>query len=105
MKIAVGIIGLVLSMVAFMQSCTIAGLSRLADDETIVEAGTFGMLTAFLMFLGGAFAFGLPRAAQVFFGLSFIASIPAREDFPDMWIWGIVAAILAGSLFFNRTSG
>lgn len=101
MKIAVGIIALVLSMIVFMQSCTITGLSGLADDTASQEAGTFGMLTAFLMFLGGAFAFGVPRVATALLALAFLASIPAREDFPDMMIWGGVCAVLGLILSFT----
>ncbi|RDC68891.1 hypothetical protein DLJ49_19585 [Rhodovulum sp. 12E13] len=102
MKIAVGIIGITLALIALMQSCTITGLSGIVEDEATGEAGAMGMLTAFLMFFGGAFAFGVPRVAQVFFGLAFLASIPARENFPDMWVWGIISAILAGLLFFHK---
>ena len=94
MKMAVGIIGLVFSMIALVQSCTITGLSSLADKQDVGQAGAVGMLTAILMFLGAAFTFGLPKVARVLFALSFFASIPAREHFPDMWIWGIVSAIL-----------
>lgn len=102
MKIAVGIIALVLSMVAFMQSCTITGLSGITNDSAVGEAGALGMLTAFLMFLGGAFAFGVPRAAQVLLGLAFLVSIPARDEFPDMWVWGIIALVLAVLLSFHK---
>jgi len=40
MKIAVGIIALVLSMVALMQFCTITGLSGITNDSAVGEAGT-----------------------------------------------------------------
>ncbi|MBU3262205.1 hypothetical protein KPG71_19495, partial [Roseovarius sp. PS-C2] len=61
MKIAVGIIGITLALIALLQSCTITGLSGISEDQATGEAGAFGMMTAFLMFFGGAFAFGLPR--------------------------------------------
>jgi len=102
MKIAVGIIGIALALIALVQSCTITALSGITEDQATGEAGSLGMVTAFLMFFGGAFAFSLPRVAQVFFGLAFLASIPARENFPDMWVWGIVSAVLAGLLFFLK---
>ena len=60
------------------------------------------MVTALLMFFGGAFTFGVPRVAQIFFALSFLTSIPARENFPDMWVWGIISAVLAGLLIFRK---
>ena len=100
MKIAVGVIGLVLSMIALMQSCTITGLSGLANDSTMGNAGSLGVLTAILMFFGAAFSFGLPKVARVLFALSFFVSIPARSAFPDMWIWGFVSLILGLLLMF-----
>lgn len=104
MKIAVGIIALVFSMIALLQSCTIRGLSGMANDEQIGQAGALGMLTATLMFFGGAFSFGLPRVARVLFALGFLASIPARKHFPDMWVWGIACAILAVLLSFVKSA-
>lgn len=100
MKIAVGIIGLVLSMISLLQSCLLVGASNLAKDEVVLQASSLGMLTALLMFFGAAFAFGLPRIAQVLFGLGFLVSIPARDEYPDMWVWGIACVILGGLLFF-----
>lgn len=102
MKIAVGIIGLVLSMIALMQSCTITGLSGLAKNTQFGEAGAFGVLTSFLMFFGAAFSFGLPKVARVLFVLGFLASIPARKTFPDMWIWGVACLILGILLMLSR---
>ncbi|MBC6437980.1 MAG: hypothetical protein GDA52_07560 [Rhodobacteraceae bacterium] len=102
MKIAVGIIAIALGLVALLQSCALTGVSSVIEDQATQEAGALGVLTAFLMFLGGAFAFGLPRVAQIFFILGFLASIPARDNFPDMWIWGIISAILAGLLLFHK---
>lgn len=102
MKIAVGIIGLVLSMIALLQSCTITGLSNLANNNSVGEAGALGVLTSLLMFFGGAFSFGLPKVARVMFVLSFVVSIPARKAFPDMWVWGIASLILGLLLLFER---
>lgn len=101
MKIAVGIIALVFSMIALMQSCTVTGLSGAIGQTGTQEAGAVGMLMAIAMFLGGAFAFGLPRMAQIFFLANFGLSFVARENFPDLQVWGWVAAILAFLLVFS----
>lgn len=103
MKIAVGIIGIALSVMAFLQSFAVAGLANLAQDENVGQAGSIGVLTAFLIFLGGAFAFGLPKVARVLFVLGFLASIPARSYFPDMLIWGGVSLILGVLLLFVKS--
>lgn len=102
MKIAVGIIALVLSMIALMQSCTVTTLSGLADDVESSGAGALGMMTAILMFFGGAFSFGLPKVARIIFALGFLVSIPARAEYPDMLIWGIASLILGVLLFFIK---
>jgi hypothetical protein len=94
LKIAVGIIGIFLSLTALLQSCSINGLSRLSENQELETAGALGMLTAFLMFFGSAFTFGLPKVARVFFALAFLVSIPARKEFPDMWVWGVASLIL-----------
>ena len=74
----------------------------MTKDEAVLQASSLGMLTALLMFFGAAFAFGLPRVAQVLFGLAFLVSIPARDEYPDMWVWGIVCLVLGCLLFFVR---
>ena len=103
MKIAVGIIGLVLSMMALLQSCTLTGISGISGDTSIQQASSLGMLAAILMFFGGAFSFGLPKVARVVFVLSFLASIPARKAFPDMWVWGFASLFLSLLLLFVTT--
>ena len=94
MKLAIGIIAIACSFMAFLQSCTVTGLSELAGEQSIQAAGAFGALTAFLMFLGGAFTFGLPGVARVLFFLSALASVPAREEFPDSVLWGGLSLVL-----------
>ena len=78
-------------------------LSGLVEDETTFAAGSLGVLTALLMLVGAAFAFSLPRVAQVIFVLAYLCSIPAREDFPDMWVWGIISLVLAVLLLFVKS--
>lgn len=101
MKIAVGIIGIFFSLVALLQSCTITGLSSLADNAQVGAAGSMGMLVSLLMFAGGAFAFGIPVVARVLFVLGFLLSLFAKKDFPDMMIWGWLSLALAVLLSFG----
>ena len=95
MKLAVGIIALVFSLVALLQSCAITGLSGAAGLKATQAAGSIGMLVSFLMFLGGAFAFGLPKVARIMFVISFGLSLLAKKDFPDMQVWGWLSLGLA----------
>ncbi|WIV50718.1 hypothetical protein QQG91_13800 [Marivivens sp. LCG002] len=98
MKIAVGIIGIVLSFVSFMQSGLLTVASSVAEKQGVMQAGAVGMLMAFLMFLGGAFSFGVPKVALVMFIVNFLLSFVAKDQFPDAAFWGYVSLVLGGLL-------
>lgn len=102
MKIATGIIGLILGLLVLMQSCAVTTGGSLINDQTTAEAGAVGMLAAFLYFVGGAFAFALPVVSMVVFGLAALLALgaAATSDFGDLTIWGVVAMILAIMAFF-----
>ena len=59
MKIATGIIGLMIGLLVLVQSCTATTAARFAGREELIQAGSVGVLAAFLTFVAGAFAFGL----------------------------------------------
>jgi hypothetical protein len=102
MKIATGIIGLMLGILVFMQSCVVATGSSLSEDQSTMQAGSVGILVGLIFFIGGAFAFGLPRVSMVIFTiaglLAFIAS--TTGSFGDLSFWGIIALVLAVMSFF-----
>lgn len=100
MRIAVGIIALVLSLMVFMQSCALTGVSSIADEQAMGEAGAIGILMAFGMLLGGAFAFALPNVAKIIFAIVFLLSFAAKTDFPDAAFWGYVSLVLGVLLAF-----
>lgn len=104
MKVAVGIIALVLSMMALLQSCTLFGLSGMANDTAVQQSGAAGIVVAFLIFLGGAFAFGVPGFSALLFFAAFGLSFIAKENFPDMQLWGWVAAVLGMLISFSGGS-
>ncbi|MCV6574359.1 MAG: hypothetical protein OIF58_01350 [Cohaesibacter sp.] len=103
MKIATGIIGLMLGLLVFLQSCVVTAGSNLANDQSTMQAGSVGILVGLVFFIGGAFAFALPKAAMVIFalasGLAFLASMTG--SFGDMNVWGFAAMILATMSFFS----
>ena len=102
MKIATGIIGLMLGVLVFMQSCVVATGSSLAEDQSTMQAGSVGILVGLIFFIGGAFAFGLPRAAMVIFAIAGLLALIASTtgSFGDLTIWGVVALVLAVMSFF-----
>jgi hypothetical protein len=102
MKIATGIIGIILGILVLLQSCTVGVGGGLANDQATSDAGAVGMLAAMLFFVGGAFAFALPVVSMVVFTLAGIIAISAAatSQFGDLNIWGIIALILAVFAFF-----
>lgn len=95
MKIAIGIIAIVLSFIVTMQALAVTGLSGMAGEESAQQSGAIGILIGLLIFIGGAFSFGLPRVAAALFIIAFLLSWIAKKDFPDMQLWGWVAAIFS----------
>lgn len=104
MKIAGGILGLLLGLLVLLQSCTVATTASLVGHEA-AGAGAAGVLVGLLFFVGGAFAFGLPIVSTIAFVLAALLAFLAASEFPDMGIWGGVAVALAALCFFAWRSG
>ncbi|RIK85517.1 MAG: hypothetical protein DCC69_10095 [Hyphomicrobiales bacterium] len=100
MKIAAGVIGLILGLLVLLQSCTVATTAGLIGEQASSEAGMMGILVALLLFVGGGFAFGLPMVAAIVFTLAGLLGFAASGNFGDMGIWGVVALALAAMSFF-----
>ena len=105
MKIAVGIISLMLGLLVMLQSCTIGTASHMLGDQTTSEAGAVGLFAGLLLFFGGAFAFGLPIVSVCLFTLAGLMALLGAAEFPDLTIWAIIAFVLAGLSFFAWRSG
>lgn len=94
MRVAALIIGIFLSIILFLQSCTIATLGIAAESlqsaggaerPTADPGASFGVLAALLSVLGTAFVLKLPRVAAVLFGMAFgSAWIGAGLGFVDL---------------------
>lgn len=100
MKIATGIIGIVLGLLTLLQSCLATTAGNLAGKQELSQAGSLGVGAAFLTLFAGAFAFGLPLVAAIVFVLAALMAFMAAGAFPDMGVWGTVDIILAGMSFF-----
>ena len=105
MKIAVGLIAIMLSLLVMMQSCTVGTASHIVGDQTTSQAGAVGLFAGLLLVLGGAFAFGLPIVSVCMFALAGLIALAGAAEFPDLMIWAIVAFVLAGLSFFAWRSG
>jgi hypothetical protein len=105
MKIAGGIIGILLGLLVFLQSCTVATTAHLVSDGAATQAGSVGIFVGLLFLIGGAFSFGLPLIATIIFAMAALLAFAVSGDFSDMMIWGIVSAALAAMAFFAWRSG
>lgn len=99
MRIAAGVISLLLGFGVLFQSCAVSGLGAIVAPDS--AAGAIGMLVGILLLMAGAFAFQLPRVAMVISiicaGLAFIE---ASNDFADMNVWAVICLCLAVMEFF-----
>lgn len=100
MRIASGIISLLLGCVILFQSCTVAGLGSIVSPES--QAGAIGMLLGLVLMISGGFSFRLPKVATVLCIVGvLLALMEAMNDFPDMKIWAVICLGLALMNFFS----
>lgn len=102
MKLATGLIALMLGLLVLLQSCTVASGGGLMKDQAVYEAGSVGLFVALTYLVGGAFAFGLPLVAMIVFLLGAGMAFLVVGDFPDMSIWGTGALVLAAMAYAGR---
>jgi|GEM_PF-567559 len=90
MKIATGIISLIIGLIVFLQSCAVGIGGAVLADETTSQSGSVGLFVAFLLWIAGAFAFALPKVAMVISAIAGIFALMngATSDYADMTVWG-----------------
>lgn len=103
MKTAIGIICIMIGIVVMLQSCVAATGSALVQDENSYGASAVGLIAGLLVFVAGAFAFGLPKVSMFILMAAGLIALIASSNFPDMMIWAFIAFGLAGLGYFaNR---
>jgi len=104
MRVAVMIVGLVLMIALFVQSCGVGIAGSLSNDESTTGGGAVGIVVAFLFLLGSAFAIGVPTLAMILFLLAGLLAmgVASSSGFSDLQIWGIISLVLAMLCFFSR---
>jgi hypothetical protein len=95
MRIAVLIIGLVLSVGLFWQSILITGLSDIANDEQSQGAGAIGVLMAIIWLVACGFVLPKPRISMVLFGIAALLGVAGWSDFSDLQVWSGISVVLA----------
>jgi hypothetical protein len=72
------------------------------NSDQDIRAAAFGCLTSFLFIIGGAFSLEVPVVSLIaLWGASVAALVSARLGFTDMYIWGVLALILAAMSWAN----
>lgn len=100
MRIASGIISLMLGFAVLFQSCAVAGLGSIVDPDSTI--GAVGMLVGFLLLISGAFSFQLPKVSLVICIIAALfAGIEAMNEFPDMKVWAVLCLVLAVMNYFG----
>ena len=105
MKIATGIISLVLMLIIAVQSMLVGVGGSMTHNTGYSQGGSVGLLVAFLFLIAGAFAFGKPVVSMVVFVVSALLgfAVAASTGYSDMNVWAVVALLLGGlSLFAWR---
>lgn len=100
MKIATGIIAIMLGLLVLLQSCTIGAGSSLLGDQATADAGAVGIIAGFFLFVGGAFSFGLPMIGGIVFVVAALVAFTGVEQFPDLQVWAVLALVLAAMALF-----
>jgi len=103
MRIAVLVIGLVLSIGLFLQSLTAAAGGSLSNDSSMSGAGGAGVLLAFIWIIACALVIPVPRVSVVLFliGSAIGIGVGASTVFQDLIVWGVVSFFLAVFSYFG----
>jgi hypothetical protein len=105
MRVTVLILGLALSFVVFLHTCSVLGLSGIFAGDPSQLGARSGILMAALLIMGGAFAFSFPRVSIASFLLATLAGIGRStrpEDSPDLKFWCVFSFALAALSVYNH---
>jgi uncharacterized membrane protein len=102
MKIATGIIGLVLMLIVGVQSLLVDLGGTITKNQNYSQGGSVGVLVALLFLIAGAFAFAKPIVSFIVFILAGVLglAVGGTTGFTDMTVWGVISLVLAVLSFF-----
>ena len=103
MRIAVMVIGLMLSVGLFIQSLTIFTLSRVGGNKAGNGAAGGGIIMALMWVIACALVIPFPRVSMVLFLFAALIGVAtgASSDFKDLIFWGVVSGLLAVFSYFG----
>lgn len=99
---AVLIIGLLFLVIIWIQSFLFGASGEIIDDHTFVWGGILGRFVAILFGLGAALVMVRPLFSVVILGSAGALAIvvAAFTGFSDLFLWGIMGAVLACISYF-----
>src|SRR5690606_4414165 len=101
MRLAVLIVGLVLTIGLFIQSATVGTLSEVADDQETSSAAAGGIFMALIWLFAVALVIPLPRVAMVMFVLAGLLGFAGVSELPDLAFWSVISFVLAALSYFG----
>jgi len=103
MRLAVTIIGILVSLLIIVLGFGIYAVSDAFGQEGHAQAASLGWLVGVIALVGSALAIGVPRASVGCFGVAgFLALVVIDKDYwPDMTIYGVVMLVLGTAAFFG----
>lgn len=96
MRIATGILSIVLTFLIGFQSCAVYVGGSLGDEKEMAGGGAVGMLIALLYLIAGSFSFKKPVVSKyIFIVCAIFGFLAGSSGFSDLYIWGGSSVILA----------
>lgn len=101
MRIATGILSIIMSIVVFLQTAIVGGLSDAVGDEDSSSAAAVGLLGGFLWLVSGALVFAFPAISMILYIVASVLFFAGTADFPDLGIYGVVSLAFAVMSFLG----
>lgn len=95
MRLTVLIAGLLLGAIMFLQTFLVSALGSATQDQGSEQAGSIGVMMAFLWLIACAFVMPLPMVSVVVFAIAGLLGFASSGDFSDLAIWGGISLVLA----------
>lgn len=95
MRVTVLIAGLLLGAIMFLQTFLVSALGSAAQDQRSEQAGSIGLMMAFLWLIACAFVMPLPMVSVVLFVVAGLLGFAYSGDFSDLAIWSGISLALA----------
>ncbi len=104
MRKATLIIGLIFMIIILVQSFVVGMGGELFEDFTLSQGGAIGRLVGILFGAGAAFVLSKPFASMIIYVVAALMALIAAfpTGYGDLFLWGIVAVVLAVLSFFSR---